>query len=734
MKNSFNYLCIGDSIGEGFNSKFGTKTCGYKDCNGPLVKGYSWSDYFVQYLIDLASKNNAQDFINNLSYTNASLCAMTSIDLYSILKNNFSYEVSFLIRKENEIDAYGNYPLEEKSFWFSKSFDKNNFLKLRTKLILAIQNADLIALNVAGNDLQQNFPMDKIKDFVVEKNYFKKVQLKNTLIESIHDAFKKTEDNYVKAIEAVKEINPKAKIIVVSYIPPFIDFMIHLEKVALKINKALYRDFFKNISKSIMDLTFNSALRTNTIYSITYKHKIWDRHSTNFSENIIDCHPTEKGYEEMARRFFLSCLKNNLLPITSSSSYINKIDRFCTIRNNKNILKTNKNVSLAFDLPSKENKLIYLFRTWLSDNNIKANPYFLVIANMLKNVLNRDGNNSLDEIRNQSNNSSLVDVLVQLLKYIIGNLKETSKTKKQMIEIINNKTLLENICIFFLSCKPVENIINNIESLYWKKSKLLFKLISKSRKNWSKVWNKILKNNENNIFNLFKELIANKDINLKNIISQLLANFKDDLVNDNLLQSQDLFMNFLVSLIGHGLSIFQIIDEFFAKAIDFINRIESFESFTVLAQEFVKSNANSVKKFITYLCNNISWYIETNPTNASRLILFFLNISENTLNTKEWKKLSKIMTLISSCCSSAKNVEVLANFIEKSLRKIKYWSLLDFSRISLLNLFKLYVKVSGPNIFAALFNFKFKDWNKLMTKVYFFKSNHSLRTLLGRVL
>ena len=79
----------------------------------------------------------------------------------------------------------------------------------------------------------------------------------------------------------------------------------------------------------------------------------------------------------------------NLLPITSSSSYINKTDRFCTIRNNKNILKTNKNVSLAFDLPSKENKLIYLFRTWLSDNNIKANPYFLVIANMLKNVLNR---------------------------------------------------------------------------------------------------------------------------------------------------------------------------------------------------------------------------------------------------------------------------------------------------------------------------------------------------------
>lgn len=87
---------------------------------------------------------------------------------------------------------------------------------------------------------------------------------------------------------------------------------------------------------------------------------------------------------------------------------------------------------------------------------------------MLKNVLNRDGNNSLDEIRNQSNNSSLANVLVQLLKYIIGNLKETSKTKKQMIEIINNKTLLENICIFFLSCKPVENIINNIESLYWK--------------------------------------------------------------------------------------------------------------------------------------------------------------------------------------------------------------------------------------------------------------------------
>ncbi|WP_029513478.1 hypothetical protein [Mycoplasmopsis primatum] len=53
--NSFHLLALGDSIGQGFNSKIGCGSCGFKN-EKEFVSGYSYIDYLALLVKDYSTK------------------------------------------------------------------------------------------------------------------------------------------------------------------------------------------------------------------------------------------------------------------------------------------------------------------------------------------------------------------------------------------------------------------------------------------------------------------------------------------------------------------------------------------------------------------------------------------------------------------------------------------------------------------------------------------------------
>ena len=93
MSNTFKYLAIGDSIGQGFNSKIGSRSYGYKNANEIFNKGYSYPDYLVEFILDYVknkkNKNNLklQEFWRNFEYKNIGLSVLSLYSLYSSESN-----------------------------------------------------------------------------------------------------------------------------------------------------------------------------------------------------------------------------------------------------------------------------------------------------------------------------------------------------------------------------------------------------------------------------------------------------------------------------------------------------------------------------------------------------------------------------------------------------------------------------------------------------------------------
>ncbi|MDC8919700.1 hypothetical protein [Metamycoplasma hyosynoviae] len=71
MDEKLNLLVIGDSIGQGYNSKVGCGTAGSKKSNDSFYQGYSYGDYLIEYIREfLVSKQTGNLNINAFSYPN----------------------------------------------------------------------------------------------------------------------------------------------------------------------------------------------------------------------------------------------------------------------------------------------------------------------------------------------------------------------------------------------------------------------------------------------------------------------------------------------------------------------------------------------------------------------------------------------------------------------------------------------------------------------------------------
>ncbi|MDC8912939.1 hypothetical protein PR258_00900, partial [Metamycoplasma hyosynoviae] len=98
MDEKLNLLVIGDSIGQGYNSKVGCGTAGSKKSNDSFYQGYSYGDYLIEYIREfLVSKQtgnlNINEIWNSINYNNLSLIGAVIKDYDSLL--NLTYNEDF---------------------------------------------------------------------------------------------------------------------------------------------------------------------------------------------------------------------------------------------------------------------------------------------------------------------------------------------------------------------------------------------------------------------------------------------------------------------------------------------------------------------------------------------------------------------------------------------------------------------------------------------------------------
>ena len=96
MSEKFKLLVLGDSISQGFNSKTGSYTYGFKKNNDKCYKGLSYGDFLIKLIYDNIYSNKKlsldekNTIWNNIEYNNLSLAIIRIHDYIDLLNKNYT--------------------------------------------------------------------------------------------------------------------------------------------------------------------------------------------------------------------------------------------------------------------------------------------------------------------------------------------------------------------------------------------------------------------------------------------------------------------------------------------------------------------------------------------------------------------------------------------------------------------------------------------------------------------
>ncbi|WP_029513477.1 SGNH/GDSL hydrolase family protein [Mycoplasmopsis primatum] len=173
-------------------------------------------------------------------------------DISNLINQNQDASKGFynLIKINKDIEQMANVNVQNNVWNFDNTMnDKEIFINNSNRLIKEIKKSNLITISVGGNEYQCSFPFNLLKKVVSETNIFKQLKLKDELFQSIEEVSKSITLQYKKLLFDIRDVNKNAEIILLSYVPPFLPFILSYEEILKKIGSDFYNSGSKKKSK-----------------------------------------------------------------------------------------------------------------------------------------------------------------------------------------------------------------------------------------------------------------------------------------------------------------------------------------------------------------------------------------------------------------------------------------------------------------------------------------------------
>lgn len=722
MSEKFKLLVLGDSISQGFNSKTGSYTYGFKKNNDKFYKGLSYGDFLIELIYDNIYSNKKlsldekNTIWNNIEYNNLSLAIIRIHDYIDLLNKNYTNTEIFktinLNKKINDCSTLRSQYTND--FWTINNdlAFKTNFDNISNQLINELKNSNLLLISLGGNDYQSSLPYQYINYLIHEKNYYSIEKIKKIIIDNIKNILKKIELEYIDLIKRIKTINNKLNIIIVGYSPSFFPLLLKIEELTKKKNPTLFADFFKLINKLFNESLEYISKATNINYVQTFFFKKWKPHANIFYENAIDVHPTELGYQQIAKNIYIFIIKNKLIDFLSKKnpkiniSIKKLINLSIKHKNNFNVLFNLKNV--------KNNNILNILTAIFSLQKSIGNPYFKIL------VKNFNANSTMIPTNIISRNEylTLSNVLSENLFYIINKL-DNSNIKEFLTKIQNNDDELIKIIGYILNSLELNSLINNFEKEF-----INYKYV-----NIKHFFTLYINKNQLLIFKLFKNLYFNNDLKFKNFLIDVISAIKNDINKHNIYPIiNNNIKNFLIDLSydDKTLSIFnQMIDLLINNFINF----ENYDNFDLFMNEFIFINKDLIKNYIRSFFDFINIYFSNYKNKLASFILGFLKVNIEDLSSKDWKKLDKVIKIIFSTLNDDVKKEDLVNLIFETITKIKFWDFIKFDSNNIVHYTFFIWKKFKFIIKKIIFKWKYRYILKLIIKLLLLRTSIKIKNI-----
>lgn len=722
MSEKFKLLVLGDSISQGFNSKTGSYTYGFKKNNDKFYKGLSYGDFLIELIYDNIYSNKKlsldekNTIWNNIEYNNLSLAIIRIHDYIDLLNKNYTNTEIFktinLNKKINDCSTLRSQYTND--FWTINNdlAFKTNFDNISNQLINELKNSNLLLISLGGNDYQSSLPYQYINYLIHEKNYYSIEKIKKIIIDNIKNILKKIELEYIDLIKRIKTINNKLNIIIVGYSPSFFPLLLKIEELTKKKNPTLFADFFKLINKLFNESLEYISKATNINYVQTFFFKKWKPHANIFYENAIDVHPTELGYQQIAKNIYIFIIKNKLIDFLSKKnpkiniSIKKLINLSIKHKNNFNVLFNLKNV--------KNNNILNILTAIFSLQKSIGNPYFKIL------VKNFNANSTMIPTNIISRNEylTLSNVLSENLFYIINKL-DNSNIKEFLTKIQNNDDELIKIIGYILNSLELNSLINNFDKEF-----INYKYV-----NIKHFFTLYINKNQLLIFKLFKNLYFNNDLKFKNFLIDVISAIKNDINKHNIYPIiNNNIKNFLIDLSydDKTLSIFnQMIDLLINNFINF----ENYDNFDLFMNEFIFINKDLIKNYIRSFFDFINIYFSNYKNKLASFILGFLKVNIEDLSSKDWKKLDKVIKIIFSTLNDDVKKEDLVNLIFETITKIKFWDFIKFDSNNIVHYTFFIWKKFKFIIKKIIFKWKYRYILKLIIKLLLLRTSIKIKNI-----
>ncbi|TPR54698.1 SGNH/GDSL hydrolase family protein [Metamycoplasma neophronis] len=723
MKNSkpFKYLAIGDSIAQGFNSKIGCGTCGFKDKNS-YVKGYSYADYLVEFIEDYCKMNAKEkpellEFWKNFEYQNASISVMRIDDFHSYVNNKFEQGASNIIYMNKKVEEMADIDIQSNLFKINDNLsEEQNFANFSACYIEQIKSADLISVSIGGNEFQSSVPFSLFRSIFKEPNFFEQLKIKEKIFNQLLQIINNIVEQYLLMIRKLKELNPNAKIVLLSYVPPFLTFSMRYEALLKKMNPLVFNDLFKKFVGTLNEVIKQVADQEGCYNVQVFNFDDWKKNSSVLCENTLDVHPTELGYQEMARNIFKLILKNNLIFSDYSENYWKFLNKF-SIKRNKLISMRNADNKYVCEMKHGINHIVYILRSWLDSKNNIQNPYFALLKREINNIAEDEKNDALIVSREEytSLSSLVLERIVFILKYFPKEAETIQLIKNDFVKDENILAVLSKI----LLSDSIIKIIAISEQVYKQdKSNKLTHFI-----------NKLIKANQENFYSLFLEILDNtKDLNNK--IHTLIKAICNDFENHKTaIFPERAFTNF-VKAMSYNEKLVNDLKSIFIMLESYIVLRHNFNNFDDLILGFIRDNDLLIKQFTRDVLKHLANECKNDRGAFANLILSFIGISPDVLNYREWNKLNNTIDEIWKLLSDEKAIKHITEIIYKLLSEIKIFDNVDFRQFKPLRYMAIVIKRFSRAIGHNLFNKYNRRIIKIVLKLLGIKINNKTRRIL----
>ncbi|ACF07237.1 Uncharacterised protein [Metamycoplasma arthritidis] len=658
-----NYVAIGGIYASGFNSKIGFATNGFLDNNNNIY-GLSYPSFFATLIKD-------SNFLELSSFYNLSMPG-SSIDLWNALvtKNKDKIKASqkrldFL----QSLDWHISNPFKN---YFSSLFDKWNVLQGDFNIVSnKINDANLITITLGLGDVFFKIPFEKINRMRLAKAE-EALKIYQQINNEIIDACYAVENKLIKLYKAIREKNPTAKIVFVSYTKPFIYLETFIQE-ALKLEKLIKTNFLEDTIKKVNEAMKKCANKCQTSYVDVYDEFYWEKNKAFLFENIFAPFPTENGYKKIAYDLFTKlCLNKEtflqeiLIPHKFDNYIINKEYWLRDLRSYEQIFSPKFGAyelfKSIFGSNLNYNILVY------SENEAKIHsilaPYLRFAKTLDAYIRYNDGdqtinmfvNNLLDDFFNEAPEKY---ASIEMLKNYLLN---SGNGKKIYLALLKNGKL-EKI-LFILQRSLIQK-----------------NLLAVDKKTIQNEWHNILISNQKLIYDVFKQLFnANIISSSKEEIKEIILTLISDLFNGSMYEFLNTkHLNFRYTIIRDYFLSIKTINDFVIfvveSIVNYASLYEKLSSFDELWKNWIVNNKYKFFYFIDKTFLEISSQENIDSTVELICQIIFQIYHIDALSLKERQILEKSIKNIILVLKE--NQGILNAILAKFIDRIKNYSFYD---------------------------------------------------------